>query len=47
MFVRGVIDTNKKDFSVREIIGETEYTKFMAKLHGFKYERMDGKNTRS
>lgn len=35
MFIRGVKNI-QGGFTVRDIIGEAEYTKLMSKLHGYK-----------
>ena len=38
MYIKGIVDSSKRGFSVRELLGETEFTKLMAKWHGIKYE---------
>lgn len=43
MYIRGIVDTERRGFTIRELLGETEYTKVMAELYGIKYEIMDGK----
>ena len=38
MYVRGIVDSQRRGFTIRELLGETKYTKFMAELYGIKYE---------
>lgn len=40
MYVRNIVDAQKKGFTIRQLIGETEYTKFMAKFYGMECEEI-------
>ena len=43
MYIRGIVDSQRRGFTIRELLGETEYTKVMAELYGIKIEPIDKK----